>query len=36
MGTGALGAAVKDLSAGGTIDVVVADNFIFGEPKHIE
>ena len=35
LGTGALGANVDDVSAGGTIDVVVADNFIYGEPKAI-
>ena len=35
MGTGSLSAAAVDVSAGGTIDVVVADNFIYGEPKGI-
>jgi hypothetical protein len=35
MGTGALGGDVDDVSAGGTADLVVADNFIFGEPKRI-
>ena len=31
-GNGALGAGVNDLSAGGTLDLVVVDNFIYGEP----
>ncbi|MDF1505986.1 hypothetical protein [Roseisolibacter sp. H3M3-2] len=31
-GTGALGAGVRDVSAGGTHDLVVLDNFVFGEP----
>jgi hypothetical protein len=35
MGTGALGIAVNDLTAGGTVDVVVVDNFIYGEPRRI-
>jgi len=34
LGTGALGAGVNDVSAGGTVDVVVLDNLIYGEPKH--
>jgi hypothetical protein len=34
-GTGILGAATNDVSAGGTVDLVVADNFIYGEP-HIQ
>jgi hypothetical protein len=34
MGTGALGAGVNDVSAGGTVDLVVMDNLIYGEPKH--
>jgi len=33
LGTGALGAAVNDVTAGGTVDVVVFDNVIYGEPK---
>jgi hypothetical protein len=32
LGTGALGAGVNDISAGGTADVVVLDNLIYGEP----
>jgi hypothetical protein len=36
LGTGILSANAADVSAGGNADVVVADNFIFGEPKHIE
>ena len=35
LGSGALGAAVNDVSAGGAVDLVVADNFIFGEPHAI-
>jgi hypothetical protein len=35
LGTGALGANVNDVSAGGTVDVVVTDNFIYGEPRRI-
>jgi hypothetical protein len=35
LGTGALGATVKDVTSGGTLDLVVTDNFIFGEPKAI-
>jgi hypothetical protein len=35
-GTGVLGAATNDLSAGGPVDLVVADNFIYGEPKPIQ
>jgi hypothetical protein len=31
-GTGALGVGVNDISAGGTLDLVVIDNVIFGEP----
>jgi hypothetical protein len=33
LGTGALGANVDDISAGGTLDLVVLDNLIYGEPK---
>ena len=33
MGTGALGAGVNDISAGGNVDLVVMDNVIYGEPK---
>lgn len=33
LGTGALGAGVNDISAGGTADLVVFDNLVFGEPK---
>jgi len=29
-------AATNDVSAGGAVDLVVADNFIYGEPKHIQ
>lgn len=36
LGTGVLGAATNDVSAGGAVDLVVADNFIYGEPKHIQ
>lgn len=32
-GNGALGAGVNDLTAGGTKDLVVIDNVIYGEPK---
>ncbi len=32
LGTGALGATVDDFSAGGTVDLVVLDNVIYGEP----
>jgi hypothetical protein len=31
-GTGALGVGVNDITAGGTLDLVVIDNVIFGEP----
>lgn len=33
LGTGALNAAVNDVTAGGTADLVVFDNVIYGEPK---
>ncbi len=33
LGTGALGANVNDVTAGGTVDLVVLDNVIYGEPK---
>lgn len=33
LGTGALNAAVNDVTAGGTADLVVLDNVIYGEPK---
>lgn len=33
LGTGALGVGVSDISAGGTLDLVVLDNLIYGEPK---
>jgi hypothetical protein len=36
LGNGALGAGVNDISVGGANDLVVTDNFIYGEPKHIE
>ena len=32
-GDGALGAGVNDVSSGGTVDVVVVDNLIYGEPR---
>ena len=32
LGTGALGAGINDISAGGTLDLVVIDNVIYGEP----
>ena len=34
LGTGALGAGVNDISAGGTYDLVVLDNVIYGEPRN--
>jgi len=33
LGTGALAAGVNDVSSGGTVDLVVLDNLIYGEPK---
>ena len=33
LGTGALGANVNDVTDGGTADLVVLDNLIYGEPK---
>ncbi len=33
LGTGALGANVNDVTAGGAVDLVVLDNVIYGEPK---
>jgi hypothetical protein len=35
-GTGALGPGVRDVTDHGTYDLVVVDNFIFGEPKAIQ
>jgi hypothetical protein len=32
-GDGALGAGVNDVTSGGTVDVVVVDNLIYGEPQ---
>ena len=33
LGTGALGATANDVTEGGSADLVVLDNVIFGEPK---
>ena len=33
LGTGALGATVNDVTSGGTADLVVLDNVIYGEPR---
>ena len=33
LGTGALGAGVNDVTAGGTLDLVVFDNVIYSEPR---
>jgi hypothetical protein len=33
LGTGALGANIADVSAGGAVDLVVLDNLIYGEPR---
>lgn len=35
LGTAALSANTADVSAGGTGDIVVVDNFLYGEPKRI-
>jgi len=35
LGTGALGAAVNDITSGGTVDLVVLDNVIYGEPRQV-
>ena len=35
LGTGILGAGTNDVSAGGAVDLVVTDNFVYGEP-HIQ
>ena len=35
LGTGALGANVADISAGGTPDLVVLDNLIYSEPRKV-
>lgn len=35
LGTGSLSAIAADVSAGGNADVVVTDNFIYGEPRRI-
>lgn len=32
LGTGAMGPGINDISAGGTVDLVVLDNVIYGEP----
>jgi hypothetical protein len=32
LGTGALGTGVNDVTDGGTADLVVLDNVIYGEP----
>jgi hypothetical protein len=36
LGTGAIGANVNDVSSGGTVDLVVTDNFIYSEPRRIQ
>ncbi|MFL5515796.1 MAG: hypothetical protein ACJ8DJ_06550 [Gemmatimonadales bacterium] len=33
LGQGALGAGISDVSAGGTLDLVVVDDFLYGEPQ---
>ena len=35
LGTAPLSATTSDVTAGGTSDIVVVDNFLFGEPKRI-
>ncbi len=35
LGSGALGADVNDVSAGGTVDLVVVDNLIYSEPRNL-
>src|SRR5437773_7024153 len=35
LGTGALDAIVNDVSAGGTVDLVVVDNLIYSEPRNL-
>ncbi len=32
-GNGALGVGVNDVTGGGALDLVVVDNFIYGEPQ---
>lgn len=36
LGNAALGAGVNDISAGGAYDLVVTDNFIYGEPQPLQ
>ena len=36
LGTGAIGANVNDVTSGGTVDLVVTDNFIYSEPRRIQ
>jgi hypothetical protein len=36
LGTGALGANINDVTAGGSADLVVLDNLIYGEPHKIQ
>ena len=36
LGTGSLGAAANDVTAGGAADLVVVDNFLYGEPRRIQ
>jgi hypothetical protein len=35
LGTGALDANIDDLTSGGTVDLVILDNVIYGEPRAI-